>query len=57
VDVWLPRKVGNEVKQAAEKYETTQQQLLRHFLTEYITSTPWKIKETENGRYEEAMST
>ena len=55
MDVWLPRKVGEEVKQAAKKYETTQQQLLRHFLIEYITNAPWKSTETGNGRDEEVI--
>ena len=57
MDVWLPRKVGEEVKKAAEKHKTTQQQLLRHFLIEYITNAPWKATETENGCVEEAMPT
>ncbi len=46
VDVWLPKGIGELVKQAAQAHSTTQQNLLRHFLLEYVENGGWKAIET-----------
>lgn len=56
VDVWMPKETEKRVRQVAAQHKTSQQELLRHLLFEYIRNGPWKANETGIGSGEVAAS-
>jgi hypothetical protein len=42
VRFWLPRELSDKVNQLAEQNTTSQQNLLRGFLSRYLANPPWK---------------
>jgi hypothetical protein len=42
VDVWVTRRMVDELKRLASTHTLPQQTLLRHFLHQYLAGAPWK---------------
>jgi metal-responsive CopG/Arc/MetJ family transcriptional regulator len=47
VPIWVTAEQKNKVRTLAKANQLSQQSLLRHFLHEYLTASPWE--RTENG--------
>jgi len=41
VPVWVTVELRNKVRELAIAHQVTQQSLLRHFLTQYLSEPPW----------------
>lgn len=56
IDVWLPSAVRKRIRELASTWRVTQQEIVRHFLLEYIRAARWKENHTQATTEEEYSS-
>jgi predicted transcriptional regulator len=47
IDVWLPSAVRKRIRELASAWKVTQQDIVRHFLLEYIRAARWNRNHTQ----------